>query len=124
MTTKLQQQQTFYVSDALGYYDDFENSIKSIKVTSEEDYFEITLEGYNSTFVSFYMDTTNYDKLVITNNLYGYTQQSTLEDGIYYSGRGYVSNLSNYRFMELFKFYTFEEAFDIIKNAYGTDKAW
>lgn len=120
MTTKLQQQQTFYVSDALGYYDEFENSIKDITVTSEEDYFEIILEGYNSNFVSFYMDTTNYDKLVITTNLYGYTQQSTLEDGIYYSGRGYVSN---YRFMELFKFYTFEEAFDIIKNAYGTDKA-
>lgn len=116
MMNTLKEYQDLYLNDALFGYGDFNNDIKKIEKNMGDDFFEITLKGYNDNFVSFYMDDDDHDKIIITTNVFGYTQESVINDNVYYSGHGYISNITKYSFVELFKYYDFEEAFKISKT--------
>lgn len=113
---KIEEYKDLYLNDALFGYGDFDNSIKKIEKNTGDDFFAIILNGYNDNFVSFYMDDDDHNKMIITTNIFGYTQESIINNDVYYSGRGYVSNITKYSFVELFKYYDFEEAFKISKT--------
>ena len=112
----LKEYQDSYLNDALFGYGDFNNNIKKIEKNIYDDFFMITLSDYDNHFVSFYMDDDDHDKMIIATNIFGHIQESVIDDNVYYSGRGYVSNITKYSFVELFKYHDFEEVFEILKT--------
>ena len=113
---KIEEYKNLYLNDALFGYGDFSNSIKKIEKNTGDDFFIITLSDYDNHFVSFYMDDDDYDKMIIATNVFGRIQESIINKDVYYSGRGYVSNITKYSFVELFKYHSFEETFEILKT--------
>lgn len=106
----------FYLNDALYKYEDFNNNIKKIKTYCEKDFFEIKLIDFDNKFIDFYVDVDDLDKLVITTNIYNDTMQSILKNNKYYSGRGYIANISIYSFIECFKYSDIKTAFKNIET--------
>lgn len=104
-----------YLNDALYKYEDFNNNIKKIKTHYKKDFFEIKLINFDDKFVDFYVNVDNLNKLIVTTDIYNNTMQSILENNKYYSGRGYVANLSIYSFIECFKYSDFKTAFKNIE---------
>ena len=104
-----------YLNDALYKYEDFNNNIKKIKTHYKKDFFEIKLINFDDKFVDFYVNVDNLNKLIVTTDIYNNTMQSILENNKYYSGRGYVANLSIYSFIECFKYSDLKTAFKNIE---------
>lgn len=104
-----------YLNDALYKYEDFNNNIKKIETNCEKDFFEIKLINFDDKFVDFYVNVDNLNKLIVTTDIYNNTMQSILENNKYYSGRGYVANLSIYSFIECFKYSDLKTAFKNIE---------
>lgn len=104
-----------YLNDALYKYEDFNNNIKKIKIHYKKDFFEIKLINFDDKFVDFYVNVDNLNKLIVTTDIYNNIMQSILENNKYYSGRGYVANLSIYSFIECFKYSDLKTAFKNIE---------
>ena len=104
-----------YLNDALYKYEDFNNNIKKIKTHYKKDFFEIKLINFDDKFVDFYVNVDNLNKLIVTTDIYNNTMQSILENNKYYSGRGYVANISIYSFVERFKYSDIKTAFKNIE---------
>ena len=104
-----------YLNDALYKYEDFNNDIKKIKIHYKKDFFEIKLINFDDKFVDFYVNVDNLNKLIVTTDIYNNIMQSILENNKYYSGRGYVANLSIYSFIECFKYSDLKTAFKNIE---------
>ena len=105
-----------YLNDALYKYEDFNNNIKKIETHCEKDFFEIKIIDFNNKFIEFYINNDDLNKLIVTTDIYNYKIESILENNIYYSARGYISNMSIYSFIERFKYSDIKTVFKNIET--------
>ena len=104
-----------YLNDALYKYEDFNNNIKKIKTHCEKDFFEIKIIDFDNKFIEFYINNDDLNKLIVATDIFNNTMQSILKNNKYYSGRGYIANLSIYSFIECFKYSDLKTAFKNIE---------